>query len=133
MHDAAGSAATPAVRYKNCLRWGSFIPVPPLPADICSAKGHVRFTPESDHKSRHVANGHVRYTPESGHPQCKMKGPLRANSGLMQCSKPLSYSITSSARPISVFGTLRPSALAVLRLITNSYFVAARTGRCGAA
>ena len=35
------------------------------------------------------------------------------------------HSITSSARPISVFGTLRPSALAVLRLMTSSYFVAA--------
>jgi len=35
------------------------------------------------------------------------------------------YSITSSARPISVSGTLRPSAFAVLRLITNSYFVGA--------
>jgi hypothetical protein len=35
------------------------------------------------------------------------------------------YSITSSARPISVFGTLRPSALAVLRLITSSYFAGA--------
>jgi hypothetical protein len=39
------------------------------------------------------------------------------------------YSITSSARPISVFGTLRPSALAVLRLITSSYLVGACTGR----
>jgi hypothetical protein len=28
--------------------------------------------------------------------------------------------INSSARPISVFGMLRPSAFAVLRLITNS-------------
>jgi hypothetical protein len=29
-------------------------------ADICSAQGHVRFTPNSDRKSRHAANGHVR-------------------------------------------------------------------------
>ena len=35
----------------------------------------------------------------------------------------LTYSISSSARPISVFGMLRPSAFAVLRLITNSVFV----------
>jgi hypothetical protein len=48
---------------------------------------------------------HVRFTPESGHRQ--------------------TYSITSSARPISVLGTFRPSALAVLRLITSSNFVAA--------
>src|SRR5262249_30692537 len=33
------------------------------------------------------------------------------------------HSITSSARASSVGGTVRPSALAVLRLITSSYFV----------
>lgn len=33
--------------------------------------------------------------------------------------------MTSSARPISAFGTMRPSALAVSRLITNSYLVGA--------
>src|SRR5215475_7092947 len=33
------------------------------------------------------------------------------------------YSITSSARASSVGGTSRPSALAVLRLITSSYLV----------
>ena len=38
-------------------------------ADICSAKGHVRFTPES------------------GHVQCTSSCPLCANSGLMQRSK----------------------------------------------
>jgi hypothetical protein len=47
------------------------------------------------------------------------KSPLRANSG-----HPVDYSINSSARPIRVFGMLRPSDLAVLRLITNSVFVA---------
>ena len=35
------------------------------------------------------------------------------------------YSMTSSARPIIAFGTMRPSALAVSRLITNSYLVGA--------
>jgi len=39
------------------------------------------------------------------------------------------YSITSSARARSVAGTSRPSDLAVLRLITNSYLVGACTGR----
>src|SRR4029453_1385482 len=39
------------------------------------------------------------------------------------------YSITSSARPISVFGTVRPSALAVLRLTMNSTLVDCWTGR----
>jgi hypothetical protein len=39
------------------------------------------------------------------------------------------HSITSSARASSVGGTSRPSALAVLRLITSSNFVGACTGR----
>src|SRR5262249_3548001 len=39
------------------------------------------------------------------------------------------HSITSSARASSVGGTSRPSALAVLRLNTSSYFVGACTGR----
>src|SRR5262249_59888466 len=43
-----------------------------------------------------------------------------ANSGL--------YSITSSARTSSVDGTLRPSALAVLRLMTSSNLVGCSTG-----
>src|SRR5262245_31935292 len=39
------------------------------------------------------------------------------------------HSITSSARPSSVGGTSRPSALAVLRLITSSYLFGRCTGR----
>jgi hypothetical protein len=42
----------------------------------------------------------------------------------MQCSKCGAYSITSSARPSSGSGTVRPSAVAVLRLIINSTLVA---------
>src|SRR5262245_5863466 len=38
------------------------------------------------------------------------------------------HSITSSARASNVVGTSRPSVLAVLRLITISYFVGACTG-----
>src|SRR5262249_3876294 len=39
------------------------------------------------------------------------------------------YSITSSASASSLSGILRPSALAVLRLMTSSYLVGACTGR----
>src|SRR5262245_23318239 len=39
------------------------------------------------------------------------------------------HSITSSARASSVSGTSRPSALAVLRLMTRSYLAGACTGR----
>ena len=47
----------------------------------------------------------------------------------MQCNNSDCYSITSSARASSVGGTSRPSALAVLTLITSSYLVGACTGR----
>ena len=36
-------------------------------ADMCSAKRHVRFTPNSDRESGFLRKGHVRFTPESGH------------------------------------------------------------------
>ena len=39
------------------------------------------------------------------------------------------YSITSSARASIEGGTVRPSALAVFRLITSSYLVGACTGK----
>jgi len=45
------------------------------------------------------------------------------------CARLHSYSITSSARASSVGGTVRPSAFAVLRLMTISNFVGACTGR----
>ena len=72
-------------------------------ADICSAKRHVCFTPKS------------------GHVQCNEGCPLSANIQL--------YSITSSARTSSVGGTVMPSALAVLRLMTHSNLVGCSTGR----
>jgi hypothetical protein len=76
-----------------------------------------------------ISNGHVRFTPESGHVQCTSLCLLWANSGLMQRSKKDRYSITSSARASNVGDTVRPSALAVLRLIASSYLVGACTGR----
>jgi hypothetical protein len=50
--------------------------------------------------------------------------PLRANSGHRA-----TYSINSSARPISVLGTVMPSALAAFRFRTNSTFADCCTGR----
>ena len=44
-------------------------------------------------------------------------------------SKQRRYSITSSARASTVAGTSRPSALAVLRLMTNSNLVGCSIGR----
>ena len=67
-------------------------------------------------------------SPKSGHERCNQGCPLRANSGhrVTHC---VTHSITSSARSSSVVGTLRPSALAVLRLITSTYLFGACTGR----
>jgi hypothetical protein len=36
-------------------------------ADICAAKSHVRFSPNSDRESNHAAKGHVCFTLESRH------------------------------------------------------------------
>ena len=45
----------------------------------------------------------------------------------------MAYSITWSARASSAGGTVRPSALAVLRLIASSYLVGACTGKLAGA
>jgi hypothetical protein len=93
-------------------------------ADICAATSHVRFTPNSDRESGFPANGHVRFTPESGHVQCTSSYLLWANSGHRAI-----HSITSSARLCTDCGTVMPSALAVVRLMLSSTFVACCTGR----
>jgi hypothetical protein len=48
---------------------------------------------------------------------------------LSRCNKLRCYSITSSARASSVGGTSRPSAFAVLRLMTSSNLVGCITGK----
>ena len=53
----------------------------------------------------------------------------RPRTDFMQCSKKQPYSITSSAVASSVGGTVRPKALAVFRLMTNSNLVGCTTGR----
>ena len=53
-----------------------------------------------------------------------LSGHVPRNQGCLLCANSRhhpSYSITSSARAISVLGTFIPSVLAVLRLITVSY------------
>src|SRR5262249_34029268 len=58
----------------------------------------------------------------------------RGSRAAEQCDElaPFHHSITSSARASTVGGSSRPSALAVLRLITSSYLVGAGTGRSAA-
>ena len=55
--------------------------------------------------------------------------PLSAKRRHMRRSKNTRYSITSSAIASSVGDTVRPSALAVSRLMTNSSLVGCSTGR----
>src|SRR5215204_3102317 len=55
--------------------------------------------------------------------------PPSSHPGKPRNHLPPSHSITSSARARRVGGIVRPSALAVLRLIVSSYRVACSTGR----
>ena len=71
---------------------------------------------------------HFRSTPNNGHHPVGRLGPFCATKRLMHRSKQCRYSITSSARASSDGGTVSPSSLAVLRLITNSCLVGACTG-----
>src|SRR5262249_51150523 len=87
---------------------------------------HVRFGSKAD---IHPPSADVRFTPESRHQLGTLGCPLCAKSGHMHHSIDHCYSISSSARPSSDIGTVRPSALAVLRLMTSSNLVARSTGR----
>src|SRR5450755_2363960 len=72
---------------------------------------------------------HVRSYPNSGQTRARSVCPLSAKSGLMHRSKWHLYSITSSAMESTPAGMVRPSALAVVRLMTNSNLVDCSTGR----
>src|SRR5262249_23844512 len=70
----------------------------------------------------------VRFTPESGHVQCTRQCLLWANSGLMQRSNLNRYSINSLASDWNDAGTVNPSFLAVVRLMTNSNLLSRSIG-----
>jgi hypothetical protein len=72
---------------------------------------------------------YVRSSPKSGDKADIAGLRIRAITGREQMQQSQCYSITSSARASSASGTVRPSALAVLRLSTVSYLVGACTGR----
>ena len=71
----------------------------------------------------------VRYAPNSDRFWRPGEMSLSANSGLMHRSNLQHYSITSSAVICIINGTMRPSAFAVLRLMTSSNLVGCSTGR----
>ena len=101
---------------KRHVRFGSL-------ADICSAKGHVRFAPNSDRES-----GFPHKVMSALPPKADMCG---AASDVRYWPKAdiAPYSITTSAVASSAGDIASPSALAVLKFITSSYFVGACTGR----
>jgi hypothetical protein len=72
-----------------------------------------------------LADADFRFTPESGHPVGGLGCPLCAMNG----RKARPYSIISSARPSSEFGTVIPKVLAVFRLMISIVFVDCCTGR----
>jgi hypothetical protein len=81
----------------------------------------------------------IRYAAQEAGFRCRHPGVDQANATLLtwaglppagshQLTAGALYSITSSARASSEGGTVRPSAFAVLRLITSSNLVGACTG-----
>ena len=78
-----------------------------LPMDSAPVPPYVRYCSKSDHLRR----------------ECEMtlRANLRHDDGR--------YSITSSASANSLSGTMRPSALAVLRLISRSNLVGRSIGK----
>jgi len=61
--------------------------------------------------------------------RARPKRPRRSHAADKRDELAALHSITSSARASSVFGTVRPSVLAVCRLMTSSNFVGRRIGR----
>jgi hypothetical protein len=114
-------------------RWGSFmqwrdnttqIPAGAANAPASIARSVTRADEQVEIGSVRCRRGHLQHTDTSA------GIPSRAASGTTPPRhRAACHSITSSARASNVGGTSRPSALAVLRLITSSYLVGACTGR----
>ena len=92
--------------------------------DPCAAKTHVRFAPDSDRKSERSQPVMSALTPKAD--MCSAMGYFRFGP---KADIHFVYSITSSARLCTDCGTVRPSFLAVLRLMISSTFVACWTGK----
>src|SRR5262249_22206327 len=80
----------------------------------CTIGRRARAAEETDHRRRLL--------------RARRKRPRSRAAEQRDEIAPPNHSITSSARASSDGGTVRPSALAVLRLITSSYLVGACTG-----
>lgn len=122
-----------AGRHRNSLPIGHFVMATAEHREPCESRGSrtVLGAPEGESPSGDstIATAmrrprYVRSDPNSGVKADIILVRIWAKTGSRG-----PYSITSSARASSVAGTVRPSALAVLRLITNSYLLGACTGR----
>ena len=87
------------------------------PQDV---RPHVRFGSKADIGLSPID---VRYSPKSGHGRVLAECPLCAKSGHQP------HSINSSASDRNDAGTVNPSALAMVRLMTNSNLVSRSIGR----
>src|SRR5262245_30338499 len=93
------------------------------PVTASTLRDHSRY-PELKHGLASRAVG-TSPSPRDSCPSCCSQRP--SMTWLLQLQH-VNYSITASARASSEGGTVMPSALAVLRLITSSYLVGACTG-----
>jgi hypothetical protein len=94
---------------------------------------------EQHHPCRDLAMAHCRGCKRNHCRRrlCRLSRDAQRGDGLQHCGRStwlaslfaIPHSITSSARASTVAGISRPSAFAVLRLITSSYLVGACTGR----
>jgi len=100
----------------------------PPKADMCSAKRNVSYGPKADiHIQRFLNQKRISAGSIRRHKTKLTSAFFRMSAKGQKWT--LLYSITSSALSNSERGMVRPSALAVLRLMTNSNFVGCSTGR----
>src|SRR5262249_42650537 len=88
----------------------------------------LHFLPECGQRSGDWAcfsiTDYDAYTPHPRLRPCHNRAACDSRAAEQRDERAAFHSITSSARPISGSGKVRPSVLAVLRLITNSTFTA---------
>jgi hypothetical protein len=125
-HSRYGRRRGHGPRSKPALVFRSILCLPTAPGcQLSEAETSVRRRFEAALRQAKCSPAHRRYT-------ISEPGPMSAlcqTATFALAAKGAPYSITSSARASNVGGTARPSAVAVLRLITNSYLVGACTGR----
>jgi hypothetical protein len=92
------------------------------------------FTEQNLGRGSMSVPGHFHHCPSVGFWSAsavshRVEGKKVPRGASCAAAKVRAYSMTSSARASSADGTVSPSALAVLRLITSSTFVTCCTGR----